>query len=325
MQRIVFASDGLPDRLDDQARFSLWRDIYTAHYGALEIFRPPDRPFSMQCTFERWGTVGLGQLEGTVNRDARTQGMIAADRSDNFCLVLNRGRSRMSSLHRGQEASLGPGAAALYSDTEVAEVRGEGENAIFALVLPRGELLGRVRNVEDLLGAPVHASHPVVQHLGRYLDILLQLDGLGDDPRLVDHVGTTLVDLIALALGAGRDVTELARMRGLRSARLKAILAEIRGGFADPAFSPDDIAGRLGVSPRYVQNLLHETGLSFTARVLELRLQRARVMLADPRHDRLKVAEIAVSCGFNEIPYFNRCFRRRFGAPPTQFRGAASS
>jgi hypothetical protein len=35
MQRIIFASDGLPNRLDDQARFSLWRELYTAHYGAL--------------------------------------------------------------------------------------------------------------------------------------------------------------------------------------------------------------------------------------------------------------------------------------------------
>jgi AraC-like DNA-binding protein len=103
--------------------------------------------------------------------------------------------------------------------------------------------------------------------------------------------------------------------------RRSEALAAIESGFADPAFSPDDIARRLGVSARYIQNLLHETGLSFTARVLELRLQRARAMLADPRQDRMKVAEIAAASGFNEIPYFNRCFRRRFGASPTQFRG----
>jgi transcriptional regulator GlxA family with amidase domain len=82
----------------------------------------------------------------------------------------------------------------------------------------------------------------------------------------------------------------LPRGRGLRAARLREALAALEAGFADPAFSPDDIARQLGVSPRYVQNLLHETGLSFTARVLEPRLQRARAMLADPRHDRLKVA-----------------------------------
>jgi transcriptional regulator GlxA family with amidase domain len=54
--------------------------------------------------------------------------------------------------------------------------------------------------------------------------------------------------------------------------------------------------------------------------VLELRLQKAQVMLADPRHHRLKVSEIAHACGFNEVSYFNRCFRRRFGATPTTAR-----
>jgi AraC-like DNA-binding protein len=46
-------------------------------------------------------------------------------------------------------------------------------------------------------------------------------------------------------------------------------------------------------------------------------------LLGDARHDALKVSDIALACGFNEISYFNRCFRRRFGAAPTQFRGRA--
>jgi AraC-like DNA-binding protein len=32
------------------------------------------------------------------------------------------------------------------------------------------------------------------------------------------------------------------------------------------------------------------------------------------------VIEIAHACGFNEVSYFNRCFRRRFGDTPTQYR-----
>ena len=44
-------------------------------------------------------------------------------------------------------------------------------------------------------------------------------------------------------------------------------------------------------------------------------------MLVDRRNDALKVSDIAFACGFNEVSYFNRCFRSRFGASPTQFRG----
>jgi AraC-like DNA-binding protein len=44
-------------------------------------------------------------------------------------------------------------------------------------------------------------------------------------------------------------------------------------------------------------------------------------MLADRQHDKRKVSEIAYACGFNEVSYFNRCFRARFGTSPTQLRG----
>jgi transcriptional regulator GlxA family with amidase domain len=168
---------------------------------------------------------------------------------------------------------------------------------------------------------PLHCCEAVVRLLRRYLDILPLPDQIEADADLTTHIGRTLTDLVALALGAEGDAAKIAGMRGLRAARLRAIVVEIRTGFADPAFSEQRLAIKLGVTPRYIQDLLQETGSSFTERVLELRLQRARAMLADPHHDHLKVGEIATACGFNEVPHFNRCFRRRFGASPTQYRG----
>jgi len=57
-------------------------------------------------------------------------------------------------------------------------------------------------------------------------------------------------------------------------------------------------------------------------RVTELRLERARAVLESPANGRRKMIDIAYSCAFNDLSYFNRCFRRRFGAAPSQFRGA---
>ena len=82
-----------------------------------------------------------------------------------------------------------------------------------------------------------------------------------------------------------------------------------------------NVAAKLGLTPRYVQDLLYDAGSSFTERVLELRLQKAQTMLSDPRHVHLQIGQLAYACGFNEVSYFNRCFRRRFGGTPTQFRG----
>jgi hypothetical protein len=57
--------------------------------------------------------------------------------------------------------------------------------------------------------------------------------------------------------------------------------------------------------------------------VPELRLQTARTLLTDRRHDRLKISDIAYERGFDSLSYFNGCFRRRFGASPMQYRGSA--
>jgi len=63
--------------------------------------------------------------------------------------------------------------------------------------------------------------------------------------------------------------------------------------------------------------------VTLSERVLELRLQKARAMLSDARNDRMKVSDIALACGFNEVSYFNRRFRARFGCSPTQYRGGS--
>ena len=69
-----------------------------------------------------------------------------------------------------------------------------------------------------------------------------------------------------------------------------------------------------------IAELLHETGATFTERVMELRLQKARAVLSDPR-DARSIADIALDCGFSDISYFNRCFRRSFGDTPGGLRG----
>jgi AraC-like DNA-binding protein len=44
-------------------------------------------------------------------------------------------------------------------------------------------------------------------------------------------------------------------------------------------------------------------------------------MLADVRKDAMEISDIALAAGFNDVSYFNRRFRVRFGASPTQYRG----
>jgi AraC-like DNA-binding protein len=105
-----------------------------------------------------------------------------------------------------------------------------------------------------------------------------------------------------------------------RGNRCAAILRAIESRSGDPNLSAITVAKQLGITSRYVHLLLEETGKSFTYHVLERRLERAAVLLRDPRWRYRKIADIATEAGFSDLSYFNRAFRRRFGVTPSAMR-----
>jgi len=46
-------------------------------------------------------------------------------------------------------------------------------------------------------------------------------------------------------------------------------------------------------------------------------------LLQDPRWRYWKIAKIAAEAGFTDLSYFNRSFRRHFGATPSDIRESA--
>ena len=81
-------------------------------------------------------------------------------------------------------------------------------------------------------------------------------------------------------------------------------------------FDLDKVAGTVGLSRRYVQELLEETGKSFTEHLAERRLQRAFAMLTDRRCLHLAIIDIAFASGFGDASHFNREYKSLFGVPP---------
>ena len=323
MRSIAFSSEDLPDEFDDRARLSAWQDFLAEVYAPIEVSGPPHRPFSQRLRgsrFEDSSTpVDVLRFSGTGGRMVWTTRGQSMPRGTHFVLCFNRRPAPLSLMQLGREAQLNSETAVIASCTEPANFCYADAHDYSAIAIDQLRLRELVDQVEDLVASPLPTS-PALRHLRRYVEILPTREEAEDEPALLAHIGTTLTDLVALALGAGRDVAEFAKMRGLRAARQHEIIREIRARFADPDFSAQQLAVRMGVTDRYVQDLLHESGSSFSQRVLELRLQRARAMLQDCRYDQLNINEVANASGFNAIPYFNRRFRRRFGTAPGHFR-----
>jgi AraC-like DNA-binding protein len=111
----------------------------------------------------------------------------------------------------------------------------------------------------------------------------------------------------------------------VRAARIGAILREIASRAATVDLSAAQIGAIVGVSERYVRQLLQDTGKTFSEHVLEQRLLLAYKLLMSPHGARRKISEIAFAVGFSDISHFNRSFRRRFGDVPSAIRVATKS
>jgi AraC-like DNA-binding protein len=83
------------------------------------------------------------------------------------------------------------------------------------------------------------------------------------------------------------------------------------------------LAARHRCTPRCVQRLFEAEGTTFTAYVVSRRLARAQRMLTDLRLAEEKISTVAYSCGFGDVSYFNRMFRRHYGLAPSDVRAQA--
>jgi len=86
--------------------------------------------------------------------------------------------------------------------------------------------------------------------------------------------------------------------------------------------SRKDVARYLSIHPNHLSRLFAEFGGEpFAEFLLARRLERARLLMADPR---LNIAEVARLSGFASANYFSRVFRGRTGRTPTHARRAGT-
>ena len=117
-------------------------------------------------------------------------------------------------------------------------------------------------------------------------------------------------------------------MAGLMSAGLAVSEDKLRGRFRRLVgqIPETELAGntlaelsaRLHCSERHFSRLFREEfGVSLRARQMELRLQRARHLLASSN---AKIIHVALDSGYRHLGLFNILFKRRFGMTPSQWR-----
>lgn len=231
--------------------------------------------------------------------------------------ILSTGRARIK--RRDKNVSLEAGQVVVFLNSEIEAIDLSEDGAALSLHLPVATIALLVSDIGKILMNPMDSSKEALRLLVNYATTLHALDA----PMTSDLAHTAsshLFDLVANALADMDQSAQTSDRDGIRSARKQAIKEDITVNLTRQDLSPDDIARRLGITPRYLRKLLQDDGTSFSNLVRHMRLQKALQMLGDPRHITRSISTIAYQVGFSDLSYFNRCFRRQFGVTPTEIR-----
>ncbi|MDX8493022.1 helix-turn-helix domain-containing protein [Mesorhizobium sp. VK22B] len=311
--RFDFSTDRYPAR----QRVAAWREEFG--HTLLRIDLAPRSPelFRAKATAYRGANFGLLRASTSAVNQKNSRELIIKD-DVTFGVITN---ARWSASQFGRSADLQAGDGAMMNNGEVGAITLPHACRYLAFTLAQSAIRPLVPDLDAQFARRVPSSSPALRMLMRYLQ-MVGSEPIVATPELQAAFTDHVCDLVALTLGATRDATEIAKGRGLRAARLHAIKADIARGL-QVDMSGKGIAAAHGISERYLQRLFEEDGTTLTTFVLDARLELAHRLLSDPAQAVRSVSAIAVDAGFNDISYFNRRFRSRYGCTPSDVRRAS--
>ncbi len=305
----------------ERNRLAMWREIYGRNIVYVDIEPIGDRPFHAEVSVDLLPNVSIATGSRSPAHYCITPDLVGRSHRDTIVLsVLRSGAA--SATQFGQELISGIGSASVLTPTDPSTSTMLTHGSFTTIAISRPSIAALAPDYSQAFGRSIQSNSTALALLIKYLDIVRAGDET-TNPAVGQSVSDHIIDLAALALGTSGDYAEMARQRGAKAARLAAIRSDILRTLGRSDLSTDLIAARHGISTRYVRKLFEEDGSSFSAFVLGERVVKAHRMLIDRRYAHLNIAQIANESGFGDISYFNRAFRRHFGATPSDFRETA--
>jgi AraC-like DNA-binding protein len=309
------------DDVAPQDRFEIWRDTLARCLVRVAADPLSELPFRAQAALRTLPAmkIAIGRVGATIQH--RTAQLAAAETDDMVLIVNLKGPYLVR--RPGGDVLLGEGDGCLVECNEVgAYVMADRGMHLCVRLEARllGPLAGRAR---DALGQLIPAQTEALSLLASYARTLPS--GPSElSPAATRAVTDHVCDLLALVIGATGDAAALAARRGVVAARLGAVKAHIRERIGLCDLSADTVATQQGISARYLRRLFESEEQTFSGYLLGERLATAHAMLASPGFANLSISQIAFEVGFGDLSYFNRTFRQRYQATPSDIRAEAA-
>ncbi|MGH6871131.1 MAG: helix-turn-helix domain-containing protein [Rhizomicrobium sp.] len=303
------------DRYAESDRRESWERILGRKLLHVRVEALSDAPFRANASLRLLPGLrfGIGNFGASLNRRDRS---MVRDDNDDFSIVINL-EGGLTARQRRDEIELEAGDAYLMACADEGVFARPSRGQIMMARFPHKALAPLVPSLYDRVARPIPRTTEALRLLTSYFRVLEDNQALAT-PELRGLVVRHCYDLIALVLNPSRDQTAVAH-RGLAAGRLSAIKSFVHDNLARHDLSVQHAAQQHRLSPRQVQRLFEGEGMTFSEYVQQERLRRVHGELIDPL-SRRTISDIAYDSGFGDVSHFNRAFRRRYGASPSEIR-----
>lgn len=297
-------------------RLEFVHDFIGRHIGGMD-FNPHD-PENVRIDLEamqlpRDLKVGRGRFSPIDG--ARTQALLQDGRS-HYLLTIHSEDYEVSAVGKAP-IKVAAGDVTLMDESVCYQIWYGRTMTVDAVALDRTLITRLVPRLGNEAVCILPGAAPHMRLLTSYVDAVRTW--LPSSGKARDLTSRHIYDLAALVLDGALNGGAERNERSIAAARLKVAQRDILECLSDHRLHVDAVARRQGVTARYIQRLFETEGTTFSDFVRNRRLDLALRLLKD-RGRASTITDIAYDAGFSDISSFNRAFRRRFGATPSEIR-----
>lgn len=278
---------------------------------------PVERRNKVAGTVSRMAACGMdfAHISNDLDYVHRDWADIRRDGNDHLLLVLQLDGS-CGVEHGGRQDVVGVGECILVDSTRPTTFYFQGEfSNHFAVHLPR-QLMYSDSKVDFEVARKLTAADPMAIML-RALVAKMMMTSYSEDAS--PSLRQLMLDATRQAfMTTGANLANGSALSDSASSRVQMADMLIDKNLSDSELGARWLATKLGVATRTLQQDFKSMGLTCTTVIRDKRLQYAREKIEQSREqrNRVTIAEVAYSSGFNDISYFNRSFKELFGYAP---------
>jgi AraC-like DNA-binding protein len=292
--------------------YEAWREGICRGFCRLDVGPAVDDTIDCHNDIVILHGIAIATPTGSSARFARARDLLTDGCDDLVLISATRGKVRVTQGSKAIDLSAGQMCLTEMNIDGAIDLTRSG--GFSTTRFPRRRLLQVVPSAETQLARTLGHDHGLSMMIERYIalchEVAGELDPLGQKTaaqHLADLVGQLIATTAEIREGHG----------GASAARFDLLRADVLRHLDRNDLTIDMVAGANGLSGRQAQRMFAAAGTTFTEFVLEQRLLMSRQLLRQPAARHRKISDIAFTVGFNDLSYFHRAFKKRFGVTPS--------